>query len=108
MSLVPTKANLYVVVDFEGLRSLERTPQGKKDYYSLGSSFMPKSLMQSLYPIFHTHTYATCTITLEDMLLTVFNAAISNLILYKNNFAIGRDIATMFRSFQVCFNIVYL
>ncbi|RUS29928.1 hypothetical protein BC938DRAFT_480055 [Jimgerdemannia flammicorona] len=63
MSMVPTKETLYVVMDFEGLRSLERTPQ-------------------------------------EDMFLTLFNAAASNLILYKNNFAIGRDISLMFRSFQ--------
>ncbi|RUP45097.1 hypothetical protein BC936DRAFT_148610 [Jimgerdemannia flammicorona] len=28
MSLVPTAKTLYVVMDFEGLRSLERTPQG--------------------------------------------------------------------------------
>ncbi|RUS20070.1 hypothetical protein BC937DRAFT_86448, partial [Endogone sp. FLAS-F59071] len=63
MSMTPTKDTLYVIMDFEGLRSLERTPQ-------------------------------------EDMLLTLFNAAVSNLILYKNNFAIGRDISTMFHSFQ--------
>ncbi|RUS29883.1 hypothetical protein BC938DRAFT_480113 [Jimgerdemannia flammicorona] len=63
MSTVPTKETLYVVMDFEGLRSLERTPQ-------------------------------------EDMFLTLFNAAASNLILYKNNFAIGRDISSMFHSFQ--------
>ncbi|RUS20076.1 hypothetical protein BC937DRAFT_86413 [Endogone sp. FLAS-F59071] len=63
MSLVPTEKTLYVVMDFEGLRSLERTPQ-------------------------------------EDLFLTLFNAAVSNLILYKNNFALGRDISSMFHRFQ--------
>ncbi|RUS18258.1 hypothetical protein BC937DRAFT_88981 [Endogone sp. FLAS-F59071] len=63
MSLVPTEKTLYVVMDFEGLRSLERTPQ-------------------------------------EDLFLMLFNAAVSNLILYKNNFALGRDISSMFHRFQ--------
>lgn len=36
----------------------------------------------------------------EDMLLVLFNAAISNLVMFRNNFAISRNIANMFSSFQ--------
>ncbi|KAG8915388.1 hypothetical protein FRC00_004956 [Tulasnella sp. 408] len=36
----------------------------------------------------------------EDMLLVLFNAAISNLIMFRNNFALSRNIANMFTSFQ--------
>ncbi|KAI6157189.1 hypothetical protein BKA82DRAFT_4325642 [Pisolithus tinctorius] len=36
----------------------------------------------------------------EDMLLVLFNTAISNLVLFRNNFAFSRDIAGLFQSFQ--------
>ncbi|KAF5381827.1 hypothetical protein D9757_008331 [Collybiopsis confluens] len=36
----------------------------------------------------------------EDTLLVLFNTAVSNLILFRNNFALSRDIAGMFQSFQ--------
>ncbi|KAG8903576.1 hypothetical protein FRB99_003127, partial [Tulasnella sp. 403] len=36
----------------------------------------------------------------EDMLLVLFNTALSNLVLFRNNFALSRDIANMFTSFQ--------
>ncbi|KAG9039495.1 hypothetical protein FS837_000976 [Tulasnella sp. UAMH 9824] len=36
----------------------------------------------------------------EDMLLVLFNAAISNLIMFRNNFAVNRNVANMFTSFQ--------
>ncbi|KDQ64238.1 hypothetical protein JAAARDRAFT_201615 [Jaapia argillacea MUCL 33604] len=36
----------------------------------------------------------------EDMLLVLFNTAISNLVLFRNNFALSRDIAGLFQSFQ--------
>ncbi|KAF8483069.1 hypothetical protein JB92DRAFT_3033310 [Gautieria morchelliformis] len=36
----------------------------------------------------------------EDTLLVLFNVAISNLVLFRNNFALSRDIATSFQSFQ--------
>lgn len=36
----------------------------------------------------------------EDMLLVLFNAAISNLVLFRNNFALSRDITGLFQSFQ--------
>ncbi|KAL1696787.1 hypothetical protein GGG16DRAFT_43139 [Schizophyllum commune] len=36
----------------------------------------------------------------EDMLLVLFNAAISNLVLFRNNFALSRDITDLFQSFQ--------
>ncbi|GBB95541.1 hypothetical protein RclHR1_02560001, partial [Rhizophagus clarus] len=63
MSLIITKEYIYVALDFEGLKSLERTPQ-------------------------------------EDMFLTLFNTVISNLILFKNQFTMNRDISTMFQKFQ--------
>ncbi|KAG8922980.1 hypothetical protein FRC02_011490 [Tulasnella sp. 418] len=36
----------------------------------------------------------------EDMLLVLFNTALSNMVLFRNNFALSRDIANMFTSFQ--------
>ncbi|KAF8508104.1 hypothetical protein BU17DRAFT_100044 [Hysterangium stoloniferum] len=36
----------------------------------------------------------------EDTLLVLFNAAISNLVLFRNNFALSREITTSFQSFQ--------
>ncbi|EJF62764.1 hypothetical protein DICSQDRAFT_57253 [Dichomitus squalens LYAD-421 SS1] len=36
----------------------------------------------------------------EDTLLVLFNTAISNLVLFRNNFAMSRDIAGLFQSFQ--------
>ncbi|KAG8962042.1 hypothetical protein FRC05_005629 [Tulasnella sp. 425] len=63
LSLCPTKDQLVVAMDFEGVHSLERTAQ-------------------------------------EDMLLVLFNAAISNLIMFRNNFALNRNVANMFTSFQ--------
>ncbi|KAF8748057.1 hypothetical protein RHS01_11089 [Rhizoctonia solani] len=36
----------------------------------------------------------------EDALLVLFNTAISNLVLFQNNFAFSRDIAGLFQSFQ--------
>ncbi|KAF8270133.1 hypothetical protein EI94DRAFT_1572289 [Lactarius quietus] len=36
----------------------------------------------------------------EDMLLVLFNTAISNLVLFRNNFALSRDITGLFQSFQ--------
>ncbi|KAG8834734.1 hypothetical protein FRC17_007458 [Serendipita sp. 399] len=39
-----------------------------------------------------------------DMLLVLFNAAISNLVLFRNNYAVSRDINDLFTSFQSCRN----
>ncbi|KAG9094853.1 Vacuolar protein sorting-associated protein 13A [Ceratobasidium sp. 370] len=36
----------------------------------------------------------------EDALLVLFNTAISNLVLFRNNFALSRDISGLFASFQ--------
>ncbi|KAI0250894.1 hypothetical protein BJV78DRAFT_1275616 [Lactifluus subvellereus] len=36
----------------------------------------------------------------EDTLLVLFNTAISNLVLFRNNFAFSRDISGLFQSFQ--------
>ncbi|THH28793.1 hypothetical protein EUX98_g5383 [Antrodiella citrinella] len=36
----------------------------------------------------------------EDALLVLFNTALSNLVLFRNNFALSRDITGLFRSFQ--------
>ncbi|PAV19468.1 hypothetical protein PNOK_0440200 [Pyrrhoderma noxium] len=63
MSVTPTEDDLIVVLDFEGVHSIERSAQ-------------------------------------EDTLLVLFNAAISNLVLFRNNFALSRDIANLFQSFQ--------
>ncbi|KAG8960525.1 hypothetical protein FRC03_006451 [Tulasnella sp. 419] len=63
LSVCPTKELLVVALDFEGVHSIERSPQ-------------------------------------EDMLLVLFNTALSNMVLFRNNFAISRDIANMFTSFQ--------
>ncbi|KAK0467152.1 uncharacterized protein EV420DRAFT_1507486 [Desarmillaria tabescens] len=38
--------------------------------------------------------------TQEDTLLVLFNTAISNLVLFRNNFALSRDITGLFQSFQ--------
>ncbi|RHZ44791.1 hypothetical protein Glove_709g38 [Diversispora epigaea] len=63
MSLAVTPEYIYVALDFEGLRSLERTPQ-------------------------------------EDLFLTLLNTVVSNLILFKNQFSINRDMSLMFQRFQ--------
>ncbi|KAH9016242.1 hypothetical protein EDB85DRAFT_1898280 [Lactarius pseudohatsudake] len=63
MSVTPTDEALIVALDFEGVDSIERSPQ-------------------------------------EDTLLVLFNTAISNLVLFRNNFAFGRDISGLFQSFQ--------
>ncbi|EJD00191.1 uncharacterized protein FOMMEDRAFT_112544 [Fomitiporia mediterranea MF3/22] len=63
MSVTPTEHDLIVVLDFEGVHSIERSAQ-------------------------------------EDTLLVLFNAAISNLVLFRNNFALSRDITNLFQSFQ--------
>ncbi|KAG8949929.1 hypothetical protein FRC04_008232 [Tulasnella sp. 424] len=63
LSVCPTKDCLVVALDFEGVHSIERTPQ-------------------------------------EDMLLVLFNTALSNLVIFRNNFALSRDVANMFTSFQ--------
>ncbi|CAE6339251.1 unnamed protein product, partial [Rhizoctonia solani] len=36
----------------------------------------------------------------EDTLLVLFNAAMSNMVLFRNNFAISRNIAGLFKNFQ--------
>ncbi|QRW13380.1 E3 ubiquitin-protein ligase TRIP12 [Ceratobasidium sp. AG-Ba] len=36
----------------------------------------------------------------EDALLVLFNTAVSNMVLFRNNFALSRDIAGLFTSFQ--------
>ncbi|KAH9991344.1 hypothetical protein BJV77DRAFT_1068323 [Russula vinacea] len=63
MSVTPTDDELIVALDFEGVDSVERSPQ-------------------------------------EDTLLVLFNTALSNLVLFRNNFAFGRDISGLFQSFQ--------
>ncbi|KAJ3570940.1 hypothetical protein NP233_g4078 [Leucocoprinus birnbaumii] len=63
MSITPTDEALLVALDFEGVHSIERSPQ-------------------------------------EDALLVLFNTAVSNLVLFRNNFALSRDIADLFQSFQ--------
>ncbi|KAH8114634.1 hypothetical protein DFH11DRAFT_1508479 [Phellopilus nigrolimitatus] len=42
----------------------------------------------------------------EDTLLVLFNAAISNLVLFRNNFAMSRDITNLFQSFQASSSVL--
>ncbi|KAG8783755.1 hypothetical protein FRC15_004586 [Serendipita sp. 397] len=42
----------------------------------------------------------------EDTLLVLLNAAISNFVLFRNNFALSRDIAGLFTSFQSCTKVL--
>ncbi|KAG8991995.1 hypothetical protein FRB94_012096 [Tulasnella sp. JGI-2019a] len=63
LSVCPTRDTLVVALDFEGVQSIERTPQ-------------------------------------EDVLLILFNTALSNMVIFRNNFALSRDVANMFTSFQ--------
>eukprot|EP00899_Mesostigma_viride_P022218 jgi/Mesvir1/3180/Mv16338-RA.1 len=63
MGLCQVGGVLYVILDFEGLGSFERTEQ-------------------------------------EDMLLAVFNAAISNFTLFKTELRLDRDLEAMFSRFQ--------
>ncbi|KAI0250890.1 CHAT domain-containing protein [Lactifluus subvellereus] len=42
----------------------------------------------------------------EDTLLVLFNTAISNLVLFCNNFAFGRDISGFFQSFQASASVL--
>ncbi|GAQ90196.1 hypothetical protein KFL_006110080 [Klebsormidium nitens] len=60
---------MYLVLDFEGLGSFERTDQ-------------------------------------EDMLLSVFNAAISNLTIFKTEYRLDRDVENMFARFQTGVNLL--
>ncbi|KAG8854044.1 hypothetical protein FRB91_004122 [Serendipita sp. 411] len=69
LSVTPTRDTLFVVMDFEGVHSIERSSQ-------------------------------------EDALLVLLNTAISNFVLFRNNFALSRDIAELFTSFQSCTTIL--
>ncbi|KIM22919.1 hypothetical protein M408DRAFT_277543 [Serendipita vermifera MAFF 305830] len=42
----------------------------------------------------------------EDTLLVLLNSAISNLVLFRNNFALSRDITGLFNSFQNCTKVL--
>ncbi|KAI1789535.1 hypothetical protein LXA43DRAFT_892776, partial [Ganoderma leucocontextum] len=42
----------------------------------------------------------------EDSLLVLFNTAISNLVLFRNNFALSRDITGLFQSFQASASVL--
>ncbi|PWN95084.1 hypothetical protein FA09DRAFT_291881, partial [Tilletiopsis washingtonensis] len=70
MSVVPSSgATVYVVLDFEGVQSVERSVQ-------------------------------------EDALLVLMNAAISNLVIYRNSFSLSREIRTLFGAFQASAGIL--
>jgi hypothetical protein len=78
LALAPTKDVLFVCLDFEGLQSVE-----VRDARNVGPCLkMPQRSHQ------------------EDALLVLLNTAISNLILFRNNFALGRDLTDAFGSFQ--------
>ncbi|CAE6454443.1 unnamed protein product [Rhizoctonia solani] len=72
LSCTPTKDYLLVSLDFEGK-----------------TKFNTACRMQSIERSAQ-----------EDMLLVLFNTAISNLVLFPNNFALSRNIRGMFTSFQ--------
>ncbi|KIM24943.1 hypothetical protein M408DRAFT_224544 [Serendipita vermifera MAFF 305830] len=44
--------------------------------------------------------------TQEDALLVLLNSAISNFVLFRNNFALSRDITGLFNSFQSCTKVL--
>ncbi|KAG2340542.1 hypothetical protein BDR05DRAFT_937722 [Suillus weaverae] len=71
MSVTPTKDALVVALDFEGM--------------SNQASWRVHSIERSAQ---------------EDTLLVLFNTAVSNLVLFRNNFALNRDITGLFQSFQ--------
>ncbi|KAG8897412.1 hypothetical protein FRC00_004306, partial [Tulasnella sp. 408] len=64
-------------------------------YESIFSSYMANKLVKVVSCMGNLERTAQ-----EDMLLVLFNTALSNLIIFRNNFALSRDVANMFTSFQ--------
>ncbi|KAG9001403.1 hypothetical protein FRB90_011631, partial [Tulasnella sp. 427] len=85
LSVCPTRDYLVVALDFEGVFS------GAIQLWIL-ISLPARITIAGVHSIERTPQ--------EDMLLVLFNTALSNLIIFRNNFALSRDVANMFTSFQ--------
>ncbi|KAF8607199.1 hypothetical protein BDV93DRAFT_591195 [Ceratobasidium sp. AG-I] len=84
LSCTPTDDYLLVSLDFEG----------NSTFYQV--SITQINQLTTLYAGVHSIERSAQ----EDALLVLFNTAISNLVLFRNNFALSRDIAGLFTSFQ--------
>ncbi|KAG1764546.1 hypothetical protein EDD22DRAFT_951631 [Suillus occidentalis] len=82
MSVTPTRDTLVVALDFEG----------KLNQSSTRHNMLISESNQGVHSIERSAQ--------EDTLLVLFNTAISNLVLFRNNFALSRDITGLFQSFQ--------
>ncbi|KIO18759.1 hypothetical protein M407DRAFT_31571 [Tulasnella calospora MUT 4182] len=81
LSLCPTKDQVVIALDFEGELTLP-----------LCMSLSSYLAVPGVHSLERTEQ--------EDMLLVLFNAAISNLVMFRNNFALNRNVSNMFTSFQ--------
>jgi hypothetical protein len=79
MSVTPTDDALVVALDFEGCFVFT----GDKPFSNVNTGV--HSIERSAQ---------------EDTLLVLFNTAISNLVLFRNNFAMSRNLTGLFQSFQ--------
>lgn len=84
MALTPTDDYLIVALDFEG-----------KQWSIEGIAFSPLNQIHLLSGVHSIERSAQ-----EDTLLVLFNTAISNLVIFRTNFALSRDITGLFQSFQ--------
>ncbi|THH11647.1 hypothetical protein EW145_g510 [Phellinidium pouzarii] len=85
MSVTPTDKAVIVVLDFEG--------------YS-------KITVEWMYLIRILGVHSIERSAQEDNLLVLFNAAISNLVLFRNNFTLSKDITDLFQSFQASASVL--
>ncbi|KAI0250892.1 hypothetical protein BJV78DRAFT_1361975 [Lactifluus subvellereus] len=81
MSVTPTDDALIVALDFEGSFVCFQSYHDRHSETTTGVGSVERTLQ-------------------EDTLLVLFNTAISNLVLFRNNFSFGRDISGLFQSFQ--------
>lgn len=84
MALTPTDDYLIVALDFEG-----------KQWSIEAIAFSPLNQIHLLSGVHSIERSAQ-----EDTLLVLFNTAISNLVIFRTNFALSRDITGLFQSFQ--------
>ncbi|KAG2336307.1 hypothetical protein BDR05DRAFT_1015075 [Suillus weaverae] len=85
MSVTLTRDALVVALDFEGMLN-----QSSLQHCALISESSPNKGVHSIERS-----------TKEDTLLVPFNTAIFNLVLFRNNFTLSRDIIGLFQSFQL-------
>ncbi|KAG8834732.1 hypothetical protein FRC17_007456 [Serendipita sp. 399] len=86
LSVTPTRECLVVAMDFEGTS------------VPFSSPTLTHTLLLGVQSIERSPQ--------EDMLLVLLNTAVSNYVLFRNNFAISRNIADLFTSFQSCINVL--